>query len=310
MNPNSRPETAPVIDISRLRCTFGGTVALDDVTLAVPPGGVFGLIGENGAGKTTLIKHITGLLEAESGSVRVFGLDPVADPVAVLSRVGYLSEHRHLPEWMRVRELLRYTQAFYPRWDMAYAEELRQRFSLDPGAVCKNLSQGQRAKAGLLIAQAHRPDLLLLDEPSSGLDPVVRRDILEAIVRIAADEGRTVFFSSHLLDEIERVSDRIAMMKRGKILLSGTVEEIKRAHVRLTVRFFQPQNNPPAVSGASVLSGSGREWVLLGETGNQTLEVAVEKVGGKIVERSEATLDDIFVARIGRPAAVAEEAVS
>ena len=178
---------------------------------------MFGLVGENGAGKTTLIKHILGLLRAETGSVKVFNQDPVADPVDVLGRIGYLSEQPDLPGWMRVDELLRYTQAFYPKWDMAYAEKLRQQFGLDPAARLKNLSKGQQAKAGLLTAQAHRPDLLLLDEPSSGLDPIVRRDILEAVIRTVADEGRTVFFSSHLLEEIERVSDHIAMLHQGKI---------------------------------------------------------------------------------------------
>src|SRR5216117_1884265 len=113
---------------------------------------------------------------------------------------------------MRVDELIRYSRAFYPAWDDAYAEELRRTFALDAAAKIKSLSKGQKARAGLLIALAYRPELLLLDEPSSGLDPLVRRDILEAIIRTVADEGRTVFFSSHLLDEIERVSDDIGLM--------------------------------------------------------------------------------------------------
>src|SRR6202140_4494046 len=117
-------------------------------------GGVYGLGGANGAGKTTLIKHILGLLRAESGSVRVFGLDPVTDPVAVLSRIGYLSEENDLPDWMRVDELIRYTRAFYPAWDDAYAEELRQAFALDPAATIRNFSKGQKARAGLLIGLA------------------------------------------------------------------------------------------------------------------------------------------------------------
>src|SRR5437773_9060995 len=112
---------------------------------------------------------------------------------------------------MRIDELLRYTQAFYPKWDASYAEQLRRQFGLDPAARVRNLSRGECAKAGLLLALAHRPELLLLDEPSSGLDPVVRRDILEAIIRTAVEEGRTAFFSSHLLVEIERVADHVAM---------------------------------------------------------------------------------------------------
>ena len=161
---------------------------------------MYGLVGQNGAGKTTLIKHILGLLTPQTGTVRVFGLDPIADTVEVLGRIGYLSENRDLPGWMRVDELLRYTAAFYPKWDFAYAEELRKQLGLEPHAKIKSLSMGQKAKTALLIAQAHRPELLVLDEPSASLDPVARRDILEAIIRIVAQEGRTVFFSSHLLD--------------------------------------------------------------------------------------------------------------
>src|SRR5216117_1893996 len=237
MKTDAPPPTDAVIEIKSLTRQFGSRLALDNVSLAVARGVVFGLVGENGAGKTTLIKHILGLLKAQSGTVRVFGLDPVADPVGVLGRVGYLSEQRDLPLWMRVDELLRYTRAFYPKWDGTYAEQLRQQFGLDPASKIKSLSRGECAKAGLLLALAHRPELLLLDEPSSGLDPVVRRDILEAIIRTVADEGRTVLFSSHLLDEIERVADDIAMMFDGRVVLSGTLDGIKEEHHRLVVRF-------------------------------------------------------------------------
>src|SRR5256885_407580 len=189
--------TAPVIDVSQLSRRFDTKTALDAVTLSIPRGAVYGLVGANGAGKTTLIKHILGLLRAQSGSVRIFGLDPVGDPVGALSRIGYLSEENDLPGWMRVDELIRYSRAFRPSWDDNYAEELRESFALDPAAKIRNLSKGQKARVGILIALAYRPDLLVLDEPSSGLDPIVRRDILGAIIRTVADEGRTVLFSSH-----------------------------------------------------------------------------------------------------------------
>jgi ABC-2 type transport system ATP-binding protein len=220
----------PVIAIRNLSRRFGPKAALNDVSLVVPRGCVFGLVGENGAGKSTLIKHILGLWRAETGSVRIFGLDPVSDPVSVLGRIGYLSEQPDLPGWMRVGEFLLYTQAFYPKWDPRYAEELREQFGLDPSARIRVLSKGQQAKLGLLAAQAHRPDLLLLDEPSSGLDPIVRHDILAAVIRTVADEGRTVFFSSHLLEEIERVSDHVAMLHQGKLVLCGPLDEIKAEH--------------------------------------------------------------------------------
>jgi ABC-2 type transport system ATP-binding protein len=150
--------------------------------------------------------------------------------VGVLSRIGYLSEENDLPGWMRVDELIRYTRAFYPHWDDAYAEELRRTFALEPTAKIKHLSKGQRARLGILIALAYRPELLVLDEPSSGLDPIVRRDILGAIIRTIAHEGRSVLFSSHLLNEVEEVADHVTMISRGRILLSGPLEDIKESH--------------------------------------------------------------------------------
>lgn len=234
-----------VLDVSELSRRFGATTALDSVSLALRRGGVYGLVGANGAGKTTLIRHVLGLLRPEKGSVRVFGLDPVADPVAVLSRIGYLSEENDLPAWMRVDELIRYSRAFYPAWDDGYAEELRRAFALDPTAKIKDLSKGQKARTGLLLALAYRPELLVLDEPSSGLDPIVRRDILGAVIRTIADEGRTVLFSSHLLDEVEQVADHVTMISRGKIVLSAPLDAISQTHGSLDAAFLAHAGTTP-----------------------------------------------------------------
>ena len=300
MNAPTSPPNQPVIFINGLSRRFKSKLALDSVSLNVERGQVFGLVGANGAGKTTLIKHILGLLKAESGSVRVFDLDPVAEPVAVLSRVGFLSEDRDLPGWMRVDELIRYTRAFHREWDAAYAEQLRGQFQLDPAARIKQLSRGELAKAGLLVALAHRPELLVLDEPSSGLDPIVRREMLEAIVRTVADEGRTVFFSSHLLDEIERVSDRVAMMACGRIVLQGRLDEILESHFRLTLRFPTPPPTPPKLAGALLVTGSGLEWTVLCNGARAELAAAVVRLGARIVDETAASLDEIFLARVGR----------
>jgi len=245
--------TDAVIHVSELTRRFGARTALASVSLTLPRGAVYGLVGANGAGKTTLIKHILGLLRAESGSVRVFGVDPVADPVAVLSRIGYLSEENDLPGWMRVDELIRYSRAFYPGWDDRYAEELRREFALDAAAKIKTLSKGQKARAGLLVALAYRPDLLLLDEPSSGLDPIVRRDILGAVMRTIAGEGRTVLFSSHLLDEVERVADHVTMINEGHIVLSGPLAALKASHGGATLdEIFVTHVGRSAASSADV----------------------------------------------------------
>src|SRR4051794_19858246 len=300
------PET--VVAVEGLVRRFGAKTALGGVTLRVPRGVVFGLVGANGAGKTTLIRHILGLLKAQVGSVRVFGRDPVADPVGVLSRVGYLSEEPDLPGWMRVDELVRYVSAFYATWDSAYAEQLRREFGLDASAKVKDLSKGQRARAGLLVALAYRPPLLLLDEPSSGLDPIVRRDILGAIIRTIADEGRTVLFSSHLLAEVERVSDRVAMIQAGRIVFCDELDDIKETHCRMTLRFETPRAAPPPLEGALVWDGGGREWTAVCSGPAGQIEAAATVLGAEIVHQSSPSLDEIFVARVGAPAgAVGEE---
>jgi ABC-2 type transport system ATP-binding protein len=290
-----------VIEIRGVTRRFGATAALDSVSLDVPRGIVLGLVGENGAGKTTLVKHVLGLLKATSGSVRVFGLDPVAHPVEVLGRIGYLSEDRDLPEWMRVRELIAYSKAFYPRWSDAFAEELRERFSLDPRQRIRTLSRGQRALAGLLIALAHRPELVVLDEPSSGLDPVVRRDILAAIIRTVTDEGRTVLFSSHLLDEVERVADHLAMMHAGRITLTGPLDSVVANHRKLTLRFRDALPAAPSLPGAISCSGEGLEWTCVCNGEIEKLKQEADRLGATIVDDERASLDDIFVARVRRP---------
>lgn len=295
------PSAAPaIVEIERLTRRFGDKLAINELSLTVPRGGVFGLIGGNGAGKTTLLRHILGVLKAQSGSVRVFGLDPVENPVGVLGRIGYLSEDRDLPNWMRIRELMRYTQAFYPAWDPAYAEELREAFDLDPKARVRNLSRGQRARAGLLVALAHRPDLLILDEPSSGLDPVVRRDILGAIIRTIGEEGRTVLFSSHLLDEVERVADRVAIIHHGAIVLTASMDEIKDTHRRVTLRFEQAVEQPPMLIGAIAREGGGREWSYVCSGEAQQLRLAAQALGATVIDESSLSLDEIFVTRVSR----------
>jgi ABC-2 type transport system ATP-binding protein len=307
MTGNGFLQGEAAIEVRRVTRRFGSKAALDDVSLTVPRGAVFGLVGENGAGKTTLIKHVLGLLKAATGTVRVFGRDPVRDPVGVLSRIGYLSEENDLPGWMRVGELMRYTQAFYPSWDEVYAEELRESFGLDPAARVKNLSKGQRARAGLLVALAYRPDLLVFDEPSSGLDPIVRRDILGAIIRTIAEEGRTVVFSSHLLDEVERVADHVTMIHQGKVVFSCELDDLKETYRRLTLRFDEAQKRPPALAGMLACEGAGHEWTALYEGRVGALQPAVAALGARIVEEHVPSLDEIFVARARtRPVAVEE----
>ncbi|HEU4592979.1 MAG TPA: ABC transporter ATP-binding protein [Steroidobacteraceae bacterium] len=289
-----------VVDVTGLSRTYGDRKALDGVSFRANPGQVYGLVGSNGAGKTTLLKHLLGLLRATAGTVRVFGLDPVRDPVGVLGRIGYLSEERDLPEWMSIEELMRYTQAYHPTWDAGYARELLETFALDPRKKIKDLSKGMRAQAGLIAAVAHRPQLLILDEPSSGLDVVVRRDILDAVVRAVADDGRTVIFSSHLLDEVERMSDHVTLMHQGRVTLSGVLDQVRRTYQRSRVRFAEHFDEPPVLDTALMMEGGGRTWSVVHSGSLEQFHRAVRARGGDIVESRDATLEEIFLARAGR----------
>ena len=295
------------IQVKDLTRRFGATTALDSVSLAVARGRVHGLVGANGAGKTTLIRHVLGLLRAESGSVRVFGLDPVADPVGVLSRLGYLSEENDLPEWMRVHELVAYSRAFRSAWDDDYADELGRTFGLDPSARVGALSKGQKARVGLLVALAYRPELLVLDEPSSGLDPIVRRDILAAVMRSIAQEGRTVLFSSHLLHEVEQVADQVTMISHGRIVLSAPLREIRETHRSFTIGFREPRDRPPEIAGLLRWERHGDGWAVLGRGGSAELRPAIAAHGATIAAERVPTLDEVFVAYAGESAGSAED---
>ena len=289
-----------VVDVNDVSRSFGGKTALEAVSFHATAGQVYGLVGANGAGKTTLLKHLLGLLRAATGSVRVFGLDPVRDPVGVLGRVGYLSEERELPEWMRVDELMAYTQAFHPTWDETYARQMLESFALDPSKKIRELSKGMRAQAGLIAAVAHRPELLILDEPSSGLDVAVRRDILDAIVRTVADDGRTVIFSSHLLDEVERMSDHVTMMDHGRVTLSGALDDVRRGYQRSRVRFVEHFDQPPVLATALAMEGGGRSWIVVHSGSIEQFQHSVRALSGEVVESRDATLEEIFLAHTGR----------
>jgi ABC-2 type transport system ATP-binding protein len=165
-----------------------------------------------------------------------------------------------------------------------------------------------RAQAGLVVAVAHRPEILLLDEPSSGLDAVVRQDILDAIVRTVADDGRTVIFSSHLLDEVERMSDHVTMIHDGKVVLNGSVEDIRGAHHVTALKFAERFDRLPKLDGTLTATGGGRTWSVVHRSSVEELQSAVTPLGGEIAESRSATLEEIFVARVGRATRRAEAA--
>lgn len=289
-----------VVDVNNLSRSFGKTKALDCVDFQASRGKVYGLVGANGAGKTTLIKHLLGLLRAKSGTVRIFGEDPVRNPESVLKHIGYLSEDRDIPDWMSIDELMRYTSAFHSGWDQSYASELLETFTLDPSKKISTLSRGMRAQVALISAVAHRPDLLILDEPSSGLDAVVRKDILNAVVRTISEEGRTVIFSSHLLDEVERLSDHVTMIHNGRVTLDSSLELINNSHHYSSIRFKNIQTTAPELADVVSLSGEGRFWSAIHHGSAEDFQESIKQLGGEIVESRNATLEEVFVSRVGR----------
>ncbi len=285
-----------IIDIQSLERKFDNKKALDDVNIQIKKGQVFGIVGENGAGKTTLIKHILGLYKAQKGSVSVFGLDPVKSPKKVLSRIGYLSEEPDLPDWMTIPQFMNYMSSFYDSWDKGYAEQLIKLFDIDANKKIKELSKGQKARIGLCAAQAHRPDLLLLDEPSSGLDPIVRKEILTAVIRTVVDEGRTVVLSSHLLDEIERVCDHLVMFSKGKVLISESMQTVLQNHFRVTVRSSENQqwDQFQEIYQSNLNNG---EWELHCFGIEQQLTQNMQQNGIEIIDKQILTLNEIFISR-------------
>jgi ABC-2 type transport system ATP-binding protein len=289
-------QTANIIDIRNLSRHFGNKAALRDVTLQIPRGKVFGVVGENGAGKTTLIKHILGLLRAKQGSVSVFGMDPVRQPRQVLSRIGYLSEQPDYPEWMTVTQFTTYMAAFYETWDHRYAAQLLDMMNVDPAKRIGELSKGQQARVGLCAAQAHRPELLLLDEPSSGLDPVARNEILSAVIRTVSNEGRSVLLSSHLLDEVERVSDHLVFFSAGGVVLSDPMEVVLSKHHQLSVRFAGqlPWRKVPGVFRATEADG---EWQVFAYGETEASIHSLRSLGAEIVEQRLLSLNEAFIAR-------------
>lgn len=205
---------------------FGRITALNGLDFDVPAGSVTGLLGPNGAGKSTTIHILMGMLRPHNGDVSVLGFDPMKDDVSIRSRTGFVPEDPRGEPRYTVRQNLDFLKAFRSGWDSVLEKALLERFELDTAKTCVSLSRGQRAKLALIGALAFRPELLILDDPTSGLDPLARREFIEGIVSVLADEGKTVFFSSHHVDDIERVADRIVIIHQGKCLVETDMDSI------------------------------------------------------------------------------------
>lgn len=283
-----------------LKKSYGKVRALRGVDLEVQRGEIFGYLGPNGAGKTTTIRCLLDLIRPDGGTVRVLGIDPQADPVAVQAHTGYLPGELHLDPNMTVEGALRYLNALRGNkadWD--FVRQLTERLDLPLEPPIKNLSHGNKQKVGVVQALMHRPELLLLDEPTLGLDPLMQREVL-ALLREAKADGATVFFSSHIMSEVEAVAERVAIIRKGVVVeVAEPATLIKRALRRANVRFKQPVDISPLanVPGVTVLSQDDGTSVLMqveGEMDDLIKVLAAFQVSDFETERP--SLEEIFLA--------------
>lgn len=217
-----------IVDLQDIHCSYlPGTKVLEGVGLSARAGEVVGLLGKNGAGKTTLLRIAMGMLHADSGAVRLFGLDPWQRPLDVKRRVGYVAEDQILPEYLWVGEVIDLHRRLFPTWDEKLERELCERFEIPRGTQIHSLSKGQARQVAVLCAVAHRPKLLILDEPGGGLDPAARRDFLEAAVQLLSDGGTTILFSSHHMNDVERMAQRVVLLDEGRVLFDEELDRLR-----------------------------------------------------------------------------------
>lgn len=239
-----------IIETQNLSCRYGRTEALRDLSFAVPAGSVFALLGANGAGKTTAIKVLLNLLRPSAGAARVMAVDSGRLSEKELAQIGYVSENQQLPLWMTVRQLLNYCRPFYPGWDLALEAKLLTEFDLPPERKLRQLSRGMLMKAALLSSLAYRPKLLVLDEPFSGLDPLVRDEFVSGLLETSRLGDWTVLVSSHDIEEVERLADHIGLLEAGRLRFTETTESLLGRFRRIEVELSQPMDSAEGLPSA------------------------------------------------------------
>jgi ABC-2 type transport system ATP-binding protein len=284
------------IEIRRLIKTFDGARALDGADLTVRHGAVFGLIGRNGAGKTTLIRTLLGLLRPDSGEARLLGHDFRRAPREIRSRIAYVGQAQHLHPWMSLAEHAQYLMFLYERWSNGLAAQLMRRFGLDPERPIGQLSGGQQRLAAITLALAAQPDLLVLDEPATGLDPIARRQLIEHLVDFLHEtEGqRTVLLSTHLLHDVERIADHIGIMDRGRVLAAGSLEEFQMRTRRVQMVFDTVPPSEFAIPGALRIRREGAVLTAVCRADAHALE-QVQQTPGARVNIFPLGLEELFI---------------
>jgi ABC-2 type transport system ATP-binding protein len=286
-----------VIELSHVTKHYGRQTALDDVSLEVPRGVVFALLGENGAGKTTAIRLMLGLAEADAGTVHVLGLDSRSEGLAIRRRVGYLPEQPTLYDWMTAAEIGWFTAGFYSDGFEHQFRTFVNHFRVPLDRKLSALSKGMRAKVALSLAMALRPELLILDEPTSGLDTMVRREFLESMVDVAA-EGRTVLLSSHQIGEVERVADIVAIVRAGRVMVVERLDALKQQTRQLTVTYSGSRHELPTLPGQVLWRRDRSRQTELIVRGID--DEAIDRLRGNeslmAIESRSPMLEEIFVA--------------
>lgn len=287
------------IEIANLTKRYGKHLAVDNLSMQVPKGSVFAFLGRNGAGKTTTIRILLDLLDRTSGNAKILGLDCVKDALAIKRRIGYVAEGQKMYDWMKVDEIIWFCKGFYPTWDDSFAAELKGKLELPGSKKVGEMSRGTQAKLALLLAMAYRPELLVLDEPTAGLDVLVRREFLEGVIEMIQEEGRTVFFSSHIVHEVERVADWVGIIDNGQLIKRSTLDDLKASVKRLVVSFDGDTLPTNLMAGILQTERSGRQTALTVDGFNEQTLVALRGMGAKDIAVQELNLEDILIALLG-----------
>jgi ABC-2 type transport system ATP-binding protein len=290
-----------IIETNQLCKSFKDKAALRGLDLQVPAGSIFGFLGRNGAGKTTTIKTLMGLLRADSGSAHVFGI-PVTDAdrsVEIRRRIGFVTEDKELYPYMTVEQIIRFTRPFFPKWRDDLEKRYLDLFQLSPKTKIPALSKGMRSKLMLLLAVLRGADLLILDEPTDGLDPAAIEDVLRELVAIAASSGTTMFFSSHQLTEVDRLADHIGIIDQGKMIMAGSLDDIKARYQRLQVVLATPAELPTRwADGVESVRQEGRVVSILASQNVDAIAEEAQSIPGAVVERFPVTLKEIFLEHV------------
>lgn len=287
--------TDTTIEASNLSKAFGDKQVLQGMSFGVTPGDVVGVLGKNGAGKTTLLELMLGFTAPTSGAVRVFGHESYSLPGSLKARVGFVPQQDELLDQLNVADQLRVIASFYPRWDSALISRLCGEWGMNLNARIKSMSVGERQKLSILLAFGHQPDLLILDEPVASLDPIARRQFLEQLLTISADGQRAIVFSSHIVSDIERLANRIWILKDGKLDWQGDLDSLKESIVRLHIRGSGTELPDLAIPGLLHLRKEGAFATAVVRDWSPATQEALEKSASVQVEVEALALEEIFL---------------